>query len=171
MVLEIYSSGTNNDQKNQSILCPIPMKVVFRALLSRKNIEVVYPQLWIFDFDIGSWTCLGTGSNGDGGKCAGPGAPAVFDHTATLVGNNEHIVVVGGITVGQAVNSQASRRQGAQAFQLAASCQAFFSQTASRGLSGDAKSCLSFVTWIVVRRFSPLAVKITKKGHHYQEKR
>lgn len=80
--------------------------MIYRALLSRKNIEVVYPQLWIFDFDVGSWTCVGTGSNDDG-----PGAPAVFDHTATLVGNNEHIVVVGGITVGRALNSQASQLQ------------------------------------------------------------
>lgn len=70
--------------------------------------EVVYPQLWIFDFDARSWSCVeagdGSGSRtGGGGVGAGP--PAVFDHTATRVGN-QHIVVIGGAMVGTALNSE-----------------------------------------------------------------
>lgn len=89
--------------------------------------EVVYPQLWIFDFDCCTWTCVeageggkkrgngngngggsGSGGNGGGGSksLAGPGPPAVFDHTATLSGG-KHIVVIGGVMVGTALNSQA----------------------------------------------------------------
>lgn len=83
--------------------------------------EVVYPQLWIFDFDCCTWTCVeageggkkrGNASSGGGGglgskSLPGPGPPAVFDHTATLsAGNN--IVVIGGVMVGTALNSQAS---------------------------------------------------------------
>ena len=71
----------------------------------KQNIEVVHPQLWIFDFDLSSWICVDAES---GGRCPGPAPPAVFDHTATLVGK-EHIVVVGGVMVGRALNSQASR--------------------------------------------------------------
>lgn len=95
--------------------------------------EVVYPQLWIFDFDCCTWTCVeagegmkkrgnasgnssgssGSGSGGDGGGVgsggskspAGPGPPAVFDHTATLSGG-DHIIVIGGVMVGTALNSK-----------------------------------------------------------------
>lgn len=87
--------------------------------------EVVYPQLWIFDFDCCTWTCVepveggkkrgnatsngnpgGGGSGGGGNKSiAGPGPPAVFDHTATLSGG-KHIIVIGGVMVGTALNSQ-----------------------------------------------------------------
>lgn len=88
--------------------------------------EVVYPQLWIFNFDRSNWTCVeaaggkggagggpktkggsaasGAGGSG-GGSAAGPGPPAVFDHTATLAGG-KHIVVIGGVMVGRALNSQ-----------------------------------------------------------------
>lgn len=95
--------------------------------------EVVHPQLWIFDFDRRSWSCVepgkgggkrgntSTNSGGGGGGCGGgngggsgggacPGPPAVFDHTATLIGN-EHIVVVGGVKVGTALNGEASVQQ------------------------------------------------------------
>lgn len=82
--------------------------------------EVVYPQLWIFDFDCCTWTCVeageggkkrrnASGSSGGGGgskSLPGPGPPAVFDHTATLTGGNS-IVVIGGVMVGTALNSQA----------------------------------------------------------------
>lgn len=91
--------------------------------------EVVYPQLWIFNFDRSDWTCVeaaggkggggaggktkgsqaasGTaGGSGNGGAAAGPGPPGVFDHTATLAGG-KHIVVIGGIMVGRALNSEA----------------------------------------------------------------
>lgn len=95
--------------------------------------EVVYPQLWIFNFNSSDWTCVeaagGKGGAGAGGKAkgsnsasgaaggsvggnvaAGPGPPAVFDHTATLAGG-KHIVVIGGIMVGRALNSQARKGQ------------------------------------------------------------
>lgn len=39
------------------------------------------------------------------GGTAGSGPPAVFDHTATLAGG-KHIVVVGGVMVGTALNNQ-----------------------------------------------------------------
>ncbi|CAM9962159.1 unnamed protein product [Scytosiphon promiscuus] len=40
------------------------------------------------------------------GHCvSGPGPPAVFDHTATLVGG-KHIIVVGGVMVGRSLNSE-----------------------------------------------------------------
>ncbi|CAN0114119.1 unnamed protein product [Pylaiella littoralis] len=94
-----------------------------------RNMEVVYPQLWIFNFDRSDWTCVeaaggkggggaggktkgsqaasGTaGGSGNGGAAAGPGPPGVFDHTATLAGG-KHIVVIGGIMVGRALNSEA----------------------------------------------------------------
>lgn len=81
--------------------------------------EVVYPQLWIFDFDRSSWTCVeaaagpgaasgaagGAAKPKGGGAAACPGPPAVFDHTATLAGG-KHIVVIGGVMVGKALNSQ-----------------------------------------------------------------
>lgn len=82
-----------------------------------KNMEVVYPQLWIFDFNRRTWTCVeaaGGGGASGGGKskgnnnssaAAGPDPPAVFDHTATLAGGT-HIVVIGGVMVGRALNSQ-----------------------------------------------------------------
>lgn len=87
---------------------------------------MVHPQLWIFDFDTGSWSCVeaddggkgngwkgtGDGRGGDrggsgGDRRGGPGPPAVFDHTATLVGS-DHIMVVGGVMVGAALNSSVS---------------------------------------------------------------
>lgn len=97
--------------------------------------EVVYPQLWIFDFNRSAWTCVeaagvgkgaggggkskgngilaaggdgGGGSSGGGGgsrSASGLGPPAVFDHTATLVGG-KHIVVIGGVMVGRGLNSK-----------------------------------------------------------------
>lgn len=83
--------------------------------------EVVYPQLWIFDFDRSSWTCVeaagGPGAaggaaagaakpkGGGGAAAGGPGPPSVFDHTATLAGG-KHIVVIGGVMVGKALNSE-----------------------------------------------------------------
>lgn len=82
--------------------------------------EVVYPQLWIFDFDRSSWTCVEapggagaasgaaggtTGKARGSGTAAEPGPPAVFDHTATLAGG-KHIVVIGGVMVGKALNSE-----------------------------------------------------------------
>lgn len=81
--------------------------------------EVIYPQLWIFDFILGSWTCVEAGEGGGGGKRGGnanggslgigagpsPGPPAVFDHTATLVGG-KRIIVVGGAMVGTALNKE-----------------------------------------------------------------
>ncbi|CAM9486863.1 unnamed protein product, partial [Ectocarpus sp. 12 AP-2014] len=82
-----------------------------------RNMEVVYPQLWIFDFNRRTWTCVeaagGGGASGGGrskgnnnsSAAAGPGPPAVFDHTATLAGGT-HIVVIGGVMVGRALNSQ-----------------------------------------------------------------
>lgn len=98
--------------------------------------EVVYPQLWIFNFDRRDWTCVeaasgksgagggikskgshaasGVAAGGSGGgsqaavAAGGPGPPAVFDHTATLAGG-KHIVVIGGIMVGRALNSQARK--------------------------------------------------------------
>lgn len=84
-----------------------------------QNMEVVHPQLWIFDFDTSSWSCVeareggggrrgkasGTGGSANGG--GGPDPPAVFDHTATRVGHG-HIVVIGGAMVGTALNSKAS---------------------------------------------------------------
>ncbi|CAM9261332.1 unnamed protein product [Ectocarpus fasciculatus] len=82
-----------------------------------RNMEVVYPQLWIFDFNRRTWTCVeaaGGGGSSAGGKskgnnnssaAAGPGPPAVFDHTATLAGGT-HIVVIGGVMVGRALNSE-----------------------------------------------------------------
>lgn len=81
--------------------------------------EVVHPQLWIFDFDTKSWSCVEAkegrgrrgkkpGSAGDSCGGAGPGPPAVFDHTATLLGE-DHIMVVGGVMVGTALNTDVSR--------------------------------------------------------------
>lgn len=75
---------------------------------SSQNMEVVHPQLWIFDFDARSWSCVEAGDGGGGGSeggGAGPAPPAVFDHTATRVGN-KHIVVIGGAMVGTALNSK-----------------------------------------------------------------
>lgn len=76
--------------------------------------EVVHPQLWIFDFDSSLWSCVqaadsGVGERGgraEGGRGArGPGPPAVFGHTATRA-SHQHIVVVGGAMVGTALNSE-----------------------------------------------------------------
>lgn len=89
--------------------------------------EVVYPQLWIFDFNCSAWTCVeaagvgrgvgggakskggGTiaagGDGGASGSVSGPSPPAVFDHTATLVGG-KHIIVIGGVMVGRDLNSE-----------------------------------------------------------------
>ncbi|CAM9491439.1 unnamed protein product, partial [Sphacelaria rigidula] len=73
-----------------------------------RNMEVVHPQLWIFDFNARSWSCVEAREGGkgrSGSKGGGPGPPAVFDHTATLVGR-KHIFVVGGAMVGTALNSE-----------------------------------------------------------------
>jgi len=87
--------------------------------------EVVYPQLWIFDFDSSTWSCIGaaggakpagknqsSGSSGVGrggvSSSEGAGPPAVFDHTATLAGR-AHIIVIGGVMVGRALNSEVSQ--------------------------------------------------------------
>ncbi|CAM9309654.1 unnamed protein product, partial [Hapterophycus canaliculatus] len=105
-----------------------------------RNMEVVYPQLWIFNFNRCAWICVeaagvgrgvgrggisktdgtvaaggdGGGGNGGGGggggggdnrNASGPGPPAVFDHTATLVGGS-HIIVIGGVMVGRGLNSE-----------------------------------------------------------------
>lgn len=106
--LPVYSGSSES---------PRPSRNPPHARYATKNMEVVYPQLWIFDFNRRTWTCVeaaGGGGASGGGKsegnnnssaAAGPGPPAVFDHTATLAGGT-HIVVIGGVMVGRALNSE-----------------------------------------------------------------
>ena len=110
--------------------CTTPPRRTLLPSFVKQNMEVVYPQVWIFDFDCCTWTCVGAGeggekrgnassSSGSGGSGSGggggggggsksvngPGPPAVFDHTATLCGG-KHIIVIGGVMVGTALNNQ-----------------------------------------------------------------
>ncbi|CAM9425677.1 unnamed protein product, partial [Choristocarpus tenellus] len=65
-----------------------------------RNMEVVHTQLWIFNFDSETWTCVADGKEGNG-----PPPPGVFDHSTTMVGKDV-LVVVGGVMVGRACNSE-----------------------------------------------------------------